>query len=156
MSFQISSNSILDRNAGDEDDGSCSSHSDSSFDSKDDQDWGDWTEEKDDQGNDQSGLETHSLFALSGGKGEAGEGPLFQTFPNPILALEDAKQKGCDLVRIVKELELDTLQVIRLVNHIRRRGLTPDQVNSLKGVEPFLNDDTELVPVQGFEMDGLL
>ncbi|SOV01605.1 related to hnRNP arginine N-methyltransferase [Ustilago sp. UG-2017a] len=78
------------------------------------------------------------------------------SFKSPIEALSHSKTLGCDFVSLVSRLELDTLQVIRLVNHIRRNKLTPDQVNAVQQGDKLLIDDAELKPVEGFEDDGLL
>lgn len=78
-------------------------------------------------------------------------------FDSPLAALEDAKRShGIDVVAVVKKLQLDALQVIRLVNHIRRAHVKPEEVAALKGDETFLSDDAELAPVEGLEDDGLL
>lgn len=61
-----------------------------------------------------------------------------------------------DGARLLSATGLDALQVIRLVNHIRRNNLPPAAVSGLTGAEPFLNDDSELAPVAGLEDDGLL
>jgi protein arginine N-methyltransferase 3 len=119
---------------------------------------------------------TRALFADEQGQ--------YQIFDSPMAALRRAKeQEGCDVVAVVKKLGeypetytdeliacghspdvaqllsatgLDALQVIRLVNHIRRNNLPPAAVSGLTGAETFLNDDSELRPVAGLEDDGLL
>ncbi|WFD28599.1 type I protein arginine methyltransferase [Malassezia nana] len=82
------------------------------------------------------------------------------TFPHAEAALQHAAEQGCDLRQLVARLQLDTLQVIRLINHIRRPTTqprpTPTSVMQLTGHEPFLQDDAELQPVPGYENDGLL
>ena len=82
------------------------------------------------------------------------------TFPNAEAALQHAAEQGCDLRQLVARLELDTLQVIRLINYIRRPSTqpraTPASIMQLTGHEPFLRDDAELQPVPGYENDGLL
>ncbi|WFD03942.1 type I protein arginine methyltransferase [Malassezia obtusa] len=77
-------------------------------------------------------------------------------YPSPEAALAQAKADGCDLRALVARLQLDTLQVIRLINHVRRARLTPADVAQLTGTEPFLSDNEELQPVPGYENDGLL
>ncbi|KAJ1025160.1 hypothetical protein NDA16_002666 [Ustilago loliicola] len=109
-----------------------------------DNDFGDW---QSDASNPPS--PTCSLFP------DASTGKLL-SFKSPIQALEHAKTQGCDFVALVSRLQLDTLQVIRLINHIRRNKLTVEQVNSIKAEDGCLNDDAELTPVEGFEDDGLL
>ncbi|PWZ00043.1 S-adenosyl-L-methionine-dependent methyltransferase [Testicularia cyperi] len=78
------------------------------------------------------------------------------SFKSPNAALEHIKSQGCDLVSLVTRLQLDTLQVIRLINHARRNKLSVQQLNAIQGTEPWLNADQELKPVPGFEDDGLL
>lgn len=82
------------------------------------------------------------------------------TFPSADAALEHAQAQGCDLRALIARLSLDTLQIIRLINHIRRPttvpAATPASVMALRGDEPFLHDDAELAPVPGYEEDGLL
>lgn len=78
------------------------------------------------------------------------------SFKTPLLALDHARTLGCDLVSLVHRLSLDTLQTIRLINHIRRNSLTPAQANAITEKDACLNDDAELKPVQGYEDDGLL
>lgn len=82
------------------------------------------------------------------------------TFPNAEAALQHAKEQGCDVRQLVARLQLDTLQVIRLINYIRRPTTqprpTPLSIMQLTGHESFLNDDAELQPVPGYENDGLL
>lgn len=78
------------------------------------------------------------------------------SFRSPIEALDHAKSLGCDFVSLVHSLELDTLQVIRLINHVRRNKLSVAQVNAVKKGDRCLDDDEELKPVEGFEDDGLL
>lgn len=81
-------------------------------------------------------------------------------FPTAQAALDDAKRRGCDLRALVKRLGLDTLQVIRLINYVRRpapgKSVTPAAIAQLRGDEPFLTDDAKLHPVPGYETDGLL
>ncbi|PWN28720.1 S-adenosyl-L-methionine-dependent methyltransferase [Jaminaea rosea] len=80
-----------------------------------------------------------------------------ESFDSPMEALAQAKKAhGVDLVTIVHRLGLDTMQVIRLINHIRRSGMSPEEVNALSGKEGWLDDDAELMPVEGQENDGLL
>ncbi|SPO29653.1 related to hnRNP arginine N-methyltransferase [Ustilago trichophora] len=119
------------------------SDSGSEFDDQD-HDFGDW---KSDESN--PSAPTVALFVDPA----TGVKPSFKT---AVEALEHAKSVGCDLIGLVDRLQLDTLQVIRLINHVRRKGLSVDQVNGLKGGEEFLADDEELKPVVGFEDDGLL
>ncbi|PKI85980.1 type I protein arginine methyltransferase [Malassezia vespertilionis] len=71
-------------------------------------------------------------------------------------ALADAKRQGCDFRALVSKLHLDALQVIRLVNYIRRANVPPTEAAALTGHESFLKDDAELKPVPGYEEDGLL
>lgn len=77
-------------------------------------------------------------------------------YPSPEAALAQAQADGCDVRALVRRLRLDALQVIRLINHVRRAKLTPADVAQLTGEEPFLRDDSELQPVPGYEDDGLL
>ncbi|KAK0555161.1 hypothetical protein OC844_006084 [Tilletia horrida] len=146
----------------------------------DDQDFGDWVDD-DDEG-DEDGQQ------VAGGKDSASAGQVFadadapsvrgpktpthalfpdapgaplKLFSRPEAALQHAKEQGCDFRAVVRAKGLDALQVIRLLNHLRRAAskgapLTPQQITALSGSESFLNDDAELVPVPGFEMDGLL
>ncbi len=117
------------------------SDSASSFD--DDNDFGDW------RSDDDNSATTLALFPDASGQRAS--------FKSPVEALHHAKtQHGCDLVAIVSRLELDTLQAIRLINHIRRNNLTPEQVNAVTQESAVLSDDEELKPVAGFEDDGLL
>ena len=118
------------------------SGSGSEFDDQD-HDFGDW---RSDDSNPPA--PTVALFANA-----SGQRPSFKT---AVQALEHAKSVGCDLVALVARLELDTLQVIRLINHIRRTGLTAEQVNALQPGDKVFSDDEELKPVTGFEDDGLL
>ncbi|CAO1637815.1 unnamed protein product [Sympodiomycopsis kandeliae] len=143
---------------------SSSASSDSSFDEADDQDWADWVDD-DDQQQGQAGALTYSGQPSSSSAGfKIPTKALFatgteevKTFDSPLQVLSDAKSRhGVDLVAIVRGLGLDTLQVIRLVNHIRRNQVKPEDIAGLKGDEGFLSDDKELMPVDGFEDDGLL
>ncbi|KAJ9474547.1 putative Protein arginine N-methyltransferase 1 (putative) [Pseudozyma hubeiensis] len=109
----------------------------------DDNDYGDWR-------SDDSNPAARTLALFPGPDGQRA------SFGSPLEALQDAKTKGCDLVRIVKEWQLDTLEVIRLINHVRRNGLSVEQVNGLKGDGGWRSDDGELKPVDGLEDDGLL
>lgn len=88
---------------------------------------------------------------------EAGSTEL-QTFASANDALDHATSLGCDLVAVVDRLSLDAISVIRLLNYLRRNPgtLTPAQVTTLNGSEPFLANDEELNPVEGSENDGLL
>lgn len=141
---------------------SSSASSDSSFDEADDQDWADWVDDDHEggaggvmkyTGADQQQratfrVPTRALFGSSA-----------TVFDSPLEALQDAKtQHGLDVVAVVKKLQLDALQVIRLINYIRRNSSTvdPQSIAALKGDEAFLSDDAELIPVEGLEDDGLL
>ncbi|SPO30906.1 related to hnRNP arginine N-methyltransferase [Ustilago trichophora] len=119
------------------------SDSGSEFDDQD-HDFGDW---KSDDSN--PSAPTVALFVDPA----TGVKPSFKT---AVEAVEHAKSVGCDLVGLVDRLQLDTLQVIRLINHVRRKGLSVEEVNGVQGGEGFLADDEELKPVVGFEDDGLL
>lgn len=83
-----------------------------------------------------------------------------RTFSSADEALEHAKSQGCDLRALVKRLQLDSWQLIRLINYIRRPTTsprpTPESIMSLTGHEAFLTDDGEMQPVPGYEQDGLL
>ncbi|EST09336.1 Ribosomal L11 methyltransferase, PrmA [Kalmanozyma brasiliensis GHG001] len=116
--------------------------SDSSSSIDDDNDYGDW------RSDDDNAATTLALFADSSTSRPS--------FASPLEALAHAKSQGCDLAALVARLELDTLQVIRLINHIRRNNLTPEQVNAITRDSGVLLDDAELKPVPGFEDDGLL
>ncbi|CBQ69192.1 related to hnRNP arginine N-methyltransferase [Sporisorium reilianum SRZ2] len=119
------------------------SDSASSFD--DDHDFGDWCSDAS-----HPAAATLALFA------DAATGER-QSFASPLEALNHAKAHDkCDLVELVARLQLDTLQVIRLINHVRRNGLTPEQVRAVTAESAVLVDDDELKPVPGFEDDGLL
>nr|CDI55243.1 related to hnRNP arginine N-methyltransferase [Melanopsichium pennsylvanicum 4] len=118
------------------------SDSGSEFDDQDN-DFGDW---RSDDSNPPA--PTVALFADSNG-----QKPHFDT---AVQALDHAKSSGCDFVALVKRLDLDTLQVIRLINHIRRNNLNVHQVNNIAADSNVLSDDDELKPVAGFEDDGLL
>jgi type I protein arginine methyltransferase len=143
----------------------------SSFDEADDQDWADWVD--DDQGqqeytiNGHTGLQTGE--GSSNGMNRTVYNALFldqtstqlQAFKTPKEALDHSAKLGCDIPELVKRLDLDALQVIRLFNYLRRQSIKgdkidPKQINQLNGKEEFLNDDDELKPVKGFENDGLL
>lgn len=145
------------------DSGSDSGSHASSFDAADDQDWADWVDEE-------GGVEVHGAGQGEGGFSSAArtrtafhalfaddDGAL-RSFGTAREALEDAKGRGCDFVAVVRKLRLDPLQVIRLLNHLRRHAgsVKPDQISGLKGDEKYLNDDEELKPVPGFDNDGLL
>ncbi|KOS14023.1 protein arginine n-methyltransferase [Malassezia pachydermatis] len=82
------------------------------------------------------------------------------SFESAEQALEHAKAQGCDLRALVTRLQLDSFQVLRLINYIRRPSTsprpTPASVMALTGHEAFLQDDKELQPVSGYEEDGLL
>jgi protein arginine N-methyltransferase 3 len=142
----------------------------SSFDEVDDQDWGDWVDDAEDQdgelriasGSWQDGEKTfyHALF-LDGDD----VAPRLKQFNTALEALNHAESRGCRLLEVIRRCRLDPLQIIRLINHLRRQvvdpksissHLDPEAVNTLKGNEAFLNDDKELVPVSGYEQDGLL
>lgn len=134
----------------------------SSFDIADDQDWADWVD--DEGGVDVRGIvgqdgasfseqtKFHAIFTDEGGKE-----PL-RSFRTAREALEDARGKGCDFVAVVRRLHLDPLQVIRLLNYLRRNAgaVKPEQISKMQGDEKYLNDDEELIPVPGLENDGLL
>lgn len=83
-----------------------------------------------------------------------------ESFESADAALEHAKAHGCDLKALIARLSLDTYQVIRLINYIRRGTTqprpTPASIMGLTGHEPFLSDDAEMKPVPGYEDDGLL
>jgi protein arginine N-methyltransferase 3 len=140
----------------------------SSFDEKDDQDWGDWVDDVDDQDGDlkfanswqnSSKIIYHALFL---DKNDAAS--QLKEFDTATEAIAHTESLGCNLLEVIKRCRLDPLQIIRLLNHLRRQvvspstsgHLDPKAVNDLKGDEPFLNDDKELVPVEGYEQDGLL
>jgi len=140
----------------------------SSFDQEDDQDWGDWVDDVDDQDAElklasswQTGSRIiyHALFL---DKKDAQ--PQLKQFDTATEAIAHADNLGCNLLDVIRRCKLDPLQIIRLLNHLRRQvvipsaggHLDPIAVNSLKGNEAFLNDDKELVPVEGYEQDGLL
>ena len=48
-----------------------------------------------------------------------------RTFSSADEALEHAKSQGCDLRALVKRLQLDSWQLIRLINYIRRPTTSP-------------------------------
>ncbi|WFD44248.1 type I protein arginine methyltransferase [Malassezia psittaci] len=77
-------------------------------------------------------------------------------YPSPEAAVEETKAQGCDLRALVSKWKLDSFQVIRFINHVRRAKLKPADVSEMTGQEDFFNDDQELKPVPGFEEDGLL
>lgn len=148
---------------------SSSASSDSSFDEADDQDWADWVDDV--EGNDGSRVaamtyggeqeQQQQQQQSNSGSFKVPTRALFgsTTFDSPLEALRDAKStQGVDLVAIVKRLHLDALQVIRLVNYIRRNqaSVKPDDIKNLTGKEKFLDDEAELKPVEGLEDDGLL
>ena len=137
----------------------------SSFDEEDDQDWGDWVEDNGEgaelriaSSSSGDGARTvyHALFCDPDSAGS------LRAFASADEAIDHAAGLGCDLLDIIRRCKLDTLQTIRLINHVRRQASTagkrPDPVayNALTGDEPFLHDDAELVPVPGYENDGLL
>lgn len=157
----------------------------SSFDEADDQDWADWVEDDQpndlhiaqgvhaamDQHAQGSSSDVqnrgrvtfHALFLEPGSHHRQ-----LTAFKTAKEALDHAAKQGCDVPALIKRCNLDALQVIRLFNHLRRRAVSagsggddddaPDarQINQLKGDEAFLHDDAELMPVQGYENDGLL
>ncbi|CEH14204.1 Protein arginine N-methyltransferase PRMT1 and related enzymes [Ceraceosorus bombacis] len=161
-------------------DGSASYHSDSSFDPEDDHDLGDWISDEEEQqasgaalkiqGNESLGYASTSqsyssrkvrylaLFPNAHGQ--------LDCFKTAQEALDDASGRGCDVVEVVARLQLDPLQIIRLLNHLRRAvlepnlgqagALSPRSVAELTGKEAWLDDDAELMPVKGAESDGLL
>lgn len=118
------------------------SDSGSEFDDQDN-DFGDWK-------SDDSNPPAPTLALFADAKGERA------SFKTPLEALADAKKQGCDLAALVARLKLDTLQAIRLINHIRRNKLSVEQVNGVQADDALLSDDAELKPVPGFEDDGLL
>ena len=101
--------------------------------------------EDDFEGWSESGQPTRALFVAD-----------TTVYPSPEAALAQAQADGCDVRALVRRLRLDALQVIRLINHVRRAKLAPADVAQLTGDEPFLHDDAELQPVPGYEEDGLL
>ncbi|KAL9931651.1 hypothetical protein V8E36_009437 [Tilletia maclaganii] len=144
----------------------------------DDQDFDDWVDDEDEDGLEGQGsgsssannaifadaadaaklrgpkTPTHALFP------ETPDQPL-KLFSRPAAALDHAKEHGVDFRALVRSKGLDALQVIRLLNHLRRAAskgaaLSAQQIAAITGSEPFLNDDAELAPVPGFELDGLL
>lgn len=109
-----------------------------------------WDEDEDDfEGWEESPVPTKALFPED-----------TTSFDSADEALEHAKAQGCDFRELVNRLRLDSLQVIRLINYIRRPTTTPRptpaSISALTGREPFLSDDAELQPVAGYEQDGLL
>lgn len=137
----------------------------SSFDEEDDQDWGDWVEDNGEgaelriassSSRDPARTVYHALFCDPDSAGS------LRAFASADKAIDHAAGLGCNLLDIIRRCKLDTLQTIRLINHLRRQASTaskrPDPVtyNALTGDEHFLHDDSELVPVPGYENDGLL
>jgi type I protein arginine methyltransferase len=132
------------------------SGSDSSFDEADDQDWADWVDDED-EGQARDGKAGFKVPTLALFPDQPGSKELKQ-FDDAQPALAHAKSLGCDFVGVVAKLSLDPLQVIRLLNHLRRipGTLSPKDVSQLSGKEAFLDSDEELMPVKGAEQDGLL
>lgn len=144
----------------------------SSFDEEDDQDWGDWVDEAESHGLTigSSSWQTfnqktvyHALFLDE--ESHLEKEPKLKAFDSSTEALAHTDSLGCNLLEVISRCKLDPLQIIRLFNHLRRQTLdlqstrkqiSPSEVNSLKGTESFLNDDNELLPVPGYEEDGLL
>ncbi|KAA1472227.1 S-adenosyl-L-methionine-dependent methyltransferase [Dentipellis sp. KUC8613] len=78
-----------------------------------------------------------------------------KTFPSVADALAfDRDTHGFDLEAVCKRLSLDFLQRARLINYIRKQKLSPKDLQSLNGQEPFLSEDEYLQPV--IEDDPLL
>lgn len=148
---------------------------DSSFDEQDDQDWGDWVDDDDETGlrvassshSTSYKVYHHALFRdeeEGGATSSQGEKHL-KAFTTAQEAIAHAKSLGCDLLEVIKSCNLDALQIIRLLNRLRRQvvdpnkystPLNPRSVSQLTGEETFLTDDAELFPVPGYENDGLL
>ncbi|CAD6945933.1 unnamed protein product [Tilletia controversa] len=139
-------------------------------DDDDDQDFGDWVDDDDEGG---EGGPSSAVYADADAASKRGPktpthalfpdvpGQPLKLFSRPAAALQHAKENGCDFRALVRSKSLDALQVIRLLNYLRRAAskgasLSAEQINAISGSEPFLNDDAELAPVPGFEMDGLL
>lgn len=148
-----------------------------------DQDWGDWV---DDDGANAAGNAAGGLHIAQGGSPSGGgnasrtvyhalfadEDPStsagvskgqakLRAFATAKEALEHADQRGCNLPALIRRCQLDALQVIRLLNYLRRRAVAgdhvdPKQIAQLSGTEFFLDDDKELHPVEGYTEDGLL
>ncbi|UZJ55199.1 hypothetical protein CBS101457_004519 [Exobasidium rhododendri] len=143
----------------------------SSFDEEDDQDWGDWVDDEE-----QSGLVIASSSHVSGDSKtvyhalffDSGASPApahLQKFTSAREAIDHAARLGCNLLDVIQRCNLDTLQIIRLINYLRRQVVEAsspkyypkaNEINALTGKEPFLTDDGQLVPVPGYENDGLL
>ncbi|KAE8216049.1 hypothetical protein CF327_g757 [Tilletia walkeri] len=141
-------------------------------DDDDDQDFGDWVDDEDDE-EDGKGASSSIVYADADTAPKRGPktpthalfpdapGQSLKLFSRPAAALQHAKENGCDFRALVRKKGLDALQVIRLLNYLRRAAskgapLSSEQITAISGSEPFLNDDAELAPVPGYEMDGLL
>lgn len=77
---------------------------------------------------------------------------LNKEFDTPAAALEFDKQNGLDLLDLIKKLDLDYYNQIRLINFIRKNG--KDAVSSVKPTDEFFKNDEYLIPV--IEADPLL
>ncbi|TIC63559.1 S-adenosyl-L-methionine-dependent methyltransferase [Wallemia mellicola] len=77
---------------------------------------------------------------------------LNKEFDTPAAALEFDKQNGLDLLELIKKLDLDYYNQIRLINFIRKNG--KDAVSSVKPTDEFFKNDEYLIPV--IEADPLL
>lgn len=77
---------------------------------------------------------------------------LNKEFDTPAAALEFDKQNGLDLLELIKKLDLDYYNQIRLINFIRKNG--KDAVSSVKPTDEFFKNDEYLIPI--IEADPLL
>ena len=124
---------------------------DSSFDEEDDQDWGDWVDDNDQESglviggssnfSAKSKTTFHALFVNDSNSTN------LQEFATANEAIAHAASLGCNLLQVIKRSKLDTLQIIRLINYLRRQVVdssistdraNPNDINALKGNESFL------------------
>ncbi|GMK55683.1 hypothetical protein CspeluHIS016_0207390 [Cutaneotrichosporon spelunceum] len=68
-------------------------------------------------------------------------------YPSPEAALAAAKEEGFDLMETASRLELDVYGRMRLINLIRRDGLTVVDVTKIAADDERLKDDQLLIPV---------
>lgn len=98
--------------------------------------------EEDYEGWNSDDLESKKTIALTANK----------TFDRPESALEFDKQNGLDLIELIKRLNLDYYNQIRLVNFIRKQG--KDAVSAITPNDAFFSNDEYLIPA--IESDPLL
>lgn len=98
--------------------------------------------EEDYEGWNSDDLESKKTIALTENK----------AFDSPESALEFDKQNGLDLLELIKRLNLDHYNQIRLINYIRKNST--DAVAAITPNDAFFSNDEYLIPV--IEADPLL